>query len=154
MKIKIIRVAKGGSKWADQAVEQWMRRIQNRLPTEEIRIKPSPDRGSIEQRRKEESRRVLNLVQPGDRLVVLDERGVDISTEELSDWLQNSMNSSTKRILFAIGGPFGHDPEIRTKAWKTLRLSSMVLNHELARVILVEQIYRAYTLIWGGSYHH
>jgi len=57
-------------------------------------------------------------------------------------------------MVFVIGGPFGNSPELRSHAYATLALSNMVLNHELARVCLVEQLYRVYTLIWGGDYHH
>ena len=57
-------------------------------------------------------------------------------------------------LLFAIGGPHGHAPAVRQQAHKTLALSKMVLNHELARILLVEQLYRASTLLWGGAYHH
>jgi 23S rRNA (pseudouridine1915-N3)-methyltransferase len=56
--------------------------------------------------------------------------------------------------VFAIGGPYGHGKELRSVAWKQLALSGMVLNHELARVVLVEQVYRVSTLLWGGAYHH
>ena len=141
-------------KWADTATQQWLSRIQHKFPVSEVCIKPAPDKGSIAQRQKEESTRLLNKLQPSDRLIVLDERGETKTTEELTKWVQNSMNSGVKRMVFAIGGPFGHDQQIRSRAWKTLRLSSMVLNHELARVVLAEQLYRVHTLIWGGSYHH
>ena len=86
--------------------------------------------------------------------VVLDERGVAITSEEFAGWLESSMNQGCKRIVFAIGGPFGHAAELRKKAWKSLAFSPMVLNHEMARMLLAEQLYRASTIIWGGKYHH
>ena len=59
------------------------------------------------------------------------------------------------RLVFAIGGPFGHAPETRARAWRSIALSKLVLNHELARVVLYEQLYRATDILWGGRvYHH
>jgi 23S rRNA (pseudouridine1915-N3)-methyltransferase len=64
------------------------------------------------------------------------------------------MNQGVQRLVFAIGGPYGHAPALREKAHRVLSLSPMVLNHELARVVLVEQLYRAHSLLFGGKYHH
>ncbi len=154
MKIAIYRVGKGKVKWADRASELWLSRIQHRFSVAEICIKPSPDKGCVAQRKAEETKRLMGKIQVSDRLIVLDERGETKTTEQLRDWVENAMNTVVKRLVFAIGGPFGHDEEIYSRAWKTLRLSSMVLNHELARVVLSEQLYRVHTLIWGGAYHH
>ena len=154
MKIQIYRVGKGKVKWADIAAERWLSRINNKFPVSEICLKPSPDKGSISQRKSDETNRLMRHIMPSDRLIVLDEKGEGKTTEQLCAWVESSMNTGVKRLVFAIGGPFGHDPKIHSRAWKTLRLSSMVLNHELARVVLSEQLYRVHTLIWGGSYHH
>ena len=154
MKILLIRVAKGGNDWADQPIKKWVQRMRNRWKIEEIVIRPAPEKSTLIQRQQSESQHVLRRLQPTDRLIVLDERGEQWSTEQFSAHVQGAMNQSTKRLVFAIGGPFGHAPELRKKAWKVLQLSSMVLNHELARMVLVEQLYRAYGLIWGGKYHH
>ena len=67
---------------------------------------------------------------------------------------RTAASASTRRLVFAIGGPYGHGAEVRARAHKVVALSGMVLNHELARVVLVEQLYRVSTLLWGGSYHH
>ena len=77
-----------------------------------------------------------------------------ISTEALAELTRASARASTRRLVFAIGGPYGHGPEVRQRAYKVISLSGMVLNHELARLVLVEQLYRVSTLLWGGSYHH
>ena len=154
MKIQIYRFGKGKVKWADIATERWLSRINHKFPVSDICLKPSPDKGSIPQRKSDETERLLRNLQPTDRLIVLDERGESRTTEQLCSWVENAMNTGVKRLVFAIGGPFGHDPKISARAWKTLRLSPMVLNHELARGVLSEQLYRVYTLIWGGAYHH
>ena len=154
MKITVASVAKGGQGWADAAVDEWLKRIRVKWRVDELRIKPAPDKGNIDNRRHLESERLLKRVPKGHFLVALDERGIELSTEEFTQMLSKLMNQSCKGLFFAIGGPFGHHETIRQKSDQTIRLSKMVLNHELARIMLVEQIYRASSLIWGGKYHH
>ena len=152
MKIQLRRVARGREKWADQATQNYLQRLRN-MPTSEHILRLSKA-SELERRREEEGQRLLNGLGDGDRLIALDERGSLIRTEELRDWVQESIDDRCKRLVFAIGGPFGLAPVVRDHAWRTLALSPMVLNHELARVLLAEQLYRVHTLIWGGSYHH
>ena len=154
MKITLASVAKGGQRWADDGVEQWLKRLRGKWRVSELRIKPAPDKGHIENRRQTESELLLKRVPQGHLLIALDERGIDISTEEFAQLLTNAMNEGRKGLFFAIGGPFGHHHSLRQKSAHTIRLSKMVLNHELARILLVEQLYRASSLIWGGKYHH
>ena len=154
VKILLLRVAKGSNSWADQAVRDFSQRFVRKLPFEELTIKPASSSYTIEKRREEESTRILRHLKNTDRVIVLDERGLLWKTEELHKDLTRAMNSSTKRVVFVIGGPFGHAPCIRERAHVTLSLSKMVLNHELARICIVEQLYRVSTLIWGGDYHH
>ena len=153
MNILILRVAKGRVKWADSGSHEYLRRLNNRWNIEEITIKPS-HRGEVVDRRGFESREVIKRLKSTDRIIVLDERGEQITSEVFASWLQQSMDNGVKRMVFVIGGPFGHDPFLLSEAWKVLGFSPMVLNHELARVLLAEQLYRASTIIWGGSYHH
>ena len=154
MKLTLASVGKGGQKWADDGAEQWLKRIRHKWRIDEIRLKPAPDRGVMDARRELESQALLKRCPAGHRLIALDERGADLSTEAFADLISKAMNQGTKGLFFAIGGPFGHHASLRQQAHKTLRLSKMVLNHELARVMLAEQLYRASNLIWGGNYHH
>ena len=154
MKILLIRTAKGKNKWADQAVQEWKKRFIHKLPFEEKILKPAAAHKSIVERRSLESQKAHSYIKEGDVLIVLDERGSLWSTEQLHKKIQDSMNQSKKRLVFIIGGPFGHDPSLCTQADHILSISNMVLNHEIARVFLVEQLYRVYTLLYGGDYHH
>ena len=153
MKILLARVAKGNTKWADQAVDNYLKRIGSAWKIEERKFKLS-SKTDLKEKRRLESEQIQRILTPTDRLIVLDERGEAITSEEFAAWLEMSMNQGCKRIVFAIGGPFGHAPELRKKAWRSLAFSPMVLNHEMARMLLAEQIYRASTIIWGGKYHH
>lgn len=153
MNILILRVAKGRVKWADIGSQEYLRRLTQRWKIEEVTIKPS-HKDEVEQRRAFESREVVKRLKPTDQVILLDERGEQVSSESFAGWLQGSMDTGVKRVVFVIGGPFGHDPSLFAQADKILGFSPMVLNHEMARVILAEQLYRASTIIWGGSYHH
>jgi 23S rRNA (pseudouridine1915-N3)-methyltransferase len=160
MKIVICRIGKGKCSWADQAVQEWSKRIRQPLVLEEVRYKPAPEQSgkrfdkAIEERRLKESTQIQSYIRDNDILVVLDERGAQPTTEEFTDWIQGYLHRGVSRVVFAIGGPFGHHSSLRKRADKVLSLSSMVVNHELARVILYEQIYRSYSLMTGGKYHH
>ena len=154
MKILLIRTSKAKSKWADIAVENWKKRFISKIPFEEIVCKPAPAHYNIQDRQQQESKKVKSLLRYDDFVILLDERGEFWSTEELHKKINGAMNSSVKRMVFVIGGPFGHAPFLRKESKQVLSLSKMVLNHEIARICLVEQIYRVYTLIYGGDYHH
>ncbi len=154
MKALLLRVGKGREAWADAAAQEYGKRLPRQLELEERLLKPALFRGDVEQVRKEEGQRLLAEVQANDRLVCLDERGELPTTEACSGWVDEAARLGARRLVFAICGLYGHDPAVRAQAWKVLALSRMVLNHELARVALVEQLYRASTLLWGGAYHH
>jgi len=153
VKAVLLRVGRGRTSWADDGVADYSRRL-TRMKYEERLIKPARFTGSVEAVRRAEAARILQQIKPGDRLIALDERGALLTTEQVAGLVKTAASASTRRLVFAIGGPYGHGAEVRSRAHKVVALSGMVLNHELARVVLVEQLYRVSTLLWGGSYHH
>ncbi len=102
----------------------------------------------------DEDEKVLKNILAGDYVVALDEKGKPISSQGLADRLQKCLNESTKRIVFIIGGAYGLTPAMREKAQITVSLSEMTFPHQLVRLILAEQIYRACTILKGEKYHH
>ena len=154
MKLATIWVGKGRVQWADDAAHEYTRRLPRHLGYKEIHIKPVAFSGDESAVKQQEAAKILTKLGEGDRLVVLDERGAALTSHQFAQMIEGASHQGTRRIVFAIGGPYGHGEAVKDAAWKTVRLSSMVLNHSLARVILGEQLYRASTLIWGGSYHH
>ncbi len=154
MKVLLLRVSKGRNAWADAAVAEYTGRLGSRLPFTERVLRPEPFRGDVAKVRAAETARVLACCRPRDRVIALDERGRTPDSEGFAGWLDEAARASTSRLVFTIGGPYGHDDEMRRRAWRVLALSSMVLNHQVARLVLAEQLYRASTLLWGGRYHH
>jgi len=154
VKVQLIWVGKGKEPWAEAACKHYSRRLPAHLGFTEQRLKPTHFTGEVAKVRDNEAERILAELRDRDRLVVLDERGVGLDTKGFAQLIDTAAKQGTSRLVFALGGPYGHGPAVRKRAWKTVRLSELVMNHSVARVVLVEQLYRASTLLWGGSYHH
>jgi 23S rRNA (pseudouridine1915-N3)-methyltransferase len=145
---------KGKTPWADAAVDDYARRVKRYVAIEEVLIRSEPWRGDTEAVRRTEAERVGKALQERDRSVVLDERGEDVDTPTLTRWVEQWRQDGTHRVVFAIGGAYGHDASLRARADRVVRVSSMVLNHEIARVVLYEQLYRVHAAIAGVPYAH
>ncbi len=154
MKLAVFVVGKGGCAWADEAVEDYARRTKRWGGISEMAVKAELFRGDVEAVRNAESERTLKALGERDRLWVLDERGDDLDTSELTSAIKQGRETGIPRMVFAIGGAYGHGALTRVRAHRVIRLSSMVLNHEVARVVLYEQLYRAMAAIHGTPYAH
>jgi 23S rRNA (pseudouridine1915-N3)-methyltransferase len=154
MKLLVLELTKGRTPWADRAAEDYLARIGRFASIEERKLKPAARGLDPERARLQEGERLLAAVQPGDHLVVLDERGESLDTLAFRDLLAQGERQGYRRMVFALGGPFGHHADTRARAQRVLTLSPMVLNHQVARVLLLEQIYRGFTLLRGIPYHH
>lgn len=104
-------------------------------------------------RKDDEARRLLKSCSDADLRIALDEHGKSLSSQAFASWLGERRDSGIRTAAFLIGGPDGHGSDLLTKADLRLQLGAMTLPHGLARVVLVEQIYRALTLLAGHPYH-
>ncbi len=104
--------------------------------------------------KKKEAEIILQWLRPDDFLVALDEKGKQLSSDGLAKFIQTRSNGSVKNIIFLIGGAFGLDQQIINKANFTWSLSGLTFPHQLVRLILAEQIYRACTILRNEKYHH
>lgn len=104
--------------------------------------------------KKVESHVLLSRIQTSDTAILLDETGKMLSSPALAEKIQSYKNQSTKRLVFIIGGAYGVTNELQQRASITWSLSQLVFPHQLVRLILVEQLYRAHTIIAGEKYHH
>ncbi len=151
-RFRVLIVGKSRATWAQQAVDDYTKRLRRHGGVEEVAVKAETYRGDISAVRAAECQRILKRVRPNDRVVVMDERGDGLTTPKFTQLVDQGRQSGT--LVFVIGGAYGHDPALRKQAWRVVKLSDMVLNHELARVVLYEQLYRAMTQIAGVPYHH
>ncbi len=150
MKLTVLSVGKDRSGLFVPGVEEYAGRLQHYARTE---LKELPEsQASGDKARTEEGAALLKKLTPKDVVVALDERGKDLSTLEFAQWLGKQLQAG-KDLAFLIGGDEGLSEEVRSKAGLVLRLSRFTLPHRLARLVLMEQLYRAFTVVRGEAYH-
>ena len=109
---------------------------------------------SMEQQKEKEAELILKALQPGDVVVLLDEHGKEFRSIEFADWIERKMHTVNKRLVFIIGGPYGFSPKVYAAAQEKISLSKMTFSHQMIRLIFVEQLYRAFTILNNNPYHH
>lgn len=109
---------------------------------------------SMEQQKEKEGDLILKALQPGDVAVLLDEHGKEFRSIEFADWVERKMHTVNKRLVFIIGGPYGFAQKVYEAAQEKISLSKMTFSHQMIRLIFVEQLYRAMTILNNGPYHH
>lgn len=109
---------------------------------------------STDIQKEKEGELILKALQPGDVVVLLDEGGKEMRSIEFADYMKRKMNIVNKRLVFVIGGPYGFSQRVYEAAQEKLSLSRMTFSHQMVRLIFVEQIYRAMTILNNGPYHH
>ncbi|MEZ4321224.1 MAG: 23S rRNA (pseudouridine(1915)-N(3))-methyltransferase RlmH [Myxococcota bacterium] len=152
IRLAIAIVGKSRCAWADSAVDDYGKRLKRHGKLEERIVKPERFHGDVDAVRTAEGERLLKVVGPRESLVALDERGERLDSHGFAAMLDALNLEGT--VVFAIGGAYGLAPEVRAVAARTVRVSDLVLNHEVARVVLYEQLYRAVTINAGIPYHH
>jgi len=104
--------------------------------------------------RKKESEKIFKTLPPGAVCVALDERGQEFTSHEFAAFINSTLESGVRDMVFIIGGAMGLDESVTERANKVLAMSRWTLTHEMARVVLLEQLYRAFTIIKGKTYHY
>ena len=153
MKIYFWSVGKAHESYIKEGVEIFTKRISHYYPVE-WKIFSSSKSTSEEQVKKNEATQLLNAIQKDDILVALDENGKQWNSNELAAFIQQRANSSTKNLIFIIGGAYGLHETIFERCDYKWSLSKLVFPHQLVRLLLSEQVYRACTIIRNEKYHH
>jgi 23S rRNA (pseudouridine1915-N3)-methyltransferase len=155
MKLTIITIGKKDEPEYADAIADFTRRAGHYFDIE-WKILPSAKETSapIEKQKQEEGEKILSKIQPADFVILLDERGNSISSITFADMLSKHIDKGTKHIVCIIGGAFGVSEVVLKRANFTLSLSKLVFPHQLVRLLCIEQIYRAGTIIKGEKYHH
>ena len=149
--MKIIAIGKKHEKWVTSGIELFEKRLKKPF---DLKWDILPHSNFAEEKaREEETQRILAKIKPSDFVILLDERGKNISSPELSKILMNGFVNS-QNFVIVIGGAFGVADELRQRANFVWSLSKLVFPHQIVRLILVEQIYRAQEISSGGKYHH
>jgi 23S rRNA (pseudouridine1915-N3)-methyltransferase len=153
VKVAIVAIGQRQPRWADDAVADYLDRFPADFAVTLKEVKPEGRSGrSAAQVLGAEAKRLRATIPAGSRLIALDERGDNWTTKELADAMRRWRDSGDS-VCFLIGGPDGLDPQIKAAADLRLRLSSLTLPHALARVLLVEQLYRVWSMLANHPYH-
>ncbi|MES2850115.1 MAG: 23S rRNA (pseudouridine(1915)-N(3))-methyltransferase RlmH [Bacteroidota bacterium] len=156
MKLIFRAVGKAHEPFVKEGVDMFTRRTSNYFPVEWHLIPMPKNAGSLNETelKKKEGELILQSLTKDDYLVLLDERGKQLSSEGVAQFIQQRANESTKNIVFLIGGAYGVSNEMMQRANFKWSLSQLVFPHQLVRLILTEQVYRACSIIKNEKYHH
>lgn len=156
MKFQFWTVGKDHEPYVKDGILQFTKRIGNYYPVQWNIIPPPKNAAMLSEMdlKKKEGETILDFLAKDDYLVLLDERGKQLRSEELASFIQQRANESAKNIVFLIGGAFGVSEAVQQRANYTWSLSKLVFPHQLVRLILAEQVYRACSINRNEKYHH
>jgi len=156
MKIKLIAIGKTDNKQLMQLIEEYHKRLAHYVKFE-LKIIPDIKNAknlSESQQKEKEGALILKELVATDHLLLLDEKGREFRSLEFSRFLQKKMNAGIKQLVFVIGGPYGFSDAVYKKAQGKVSLSKMTFSHQMIRLFMVEQLYRAFTILKNEPYHH
>jgi 23S rRNA (pseudouridine1915-N3)-methyltransferase len=156
MKIKLLLIGKTDSDILSNGVDDYLKRIKHYIPFEMSIIPDLKNTKNLSesQQKQKEGELILNFINPGDFLVLLDEKGKVFTSVEFSRFMEKQMIAGLKNLNFIVGGPYGFSDEVYKKCNSKISLSRMTFSHQMVRLIFAEQLYRAMTIIKGEPYHH
>jgi 23S rRNA (pseudouridine1915-N3)-methyltransferase len=156
MKIKLLAIGKTDDKHLISLIDTYKKRLKHYINFElEIipDIKKVKNLSQVQQKEKE-GELILNKLANTDNLLLLDEKGKEMRSVDFSNFLQKKMNAGIKQLVFVIGGPYGFSENVYKKSQGKISLSKMTFSHQMIRLFVVEQIYRAFTILKNEPYHH
>lgn len=156
MTIKLLAIGKTDSSELQKLTEVYQKRLQHYISFEMDLIPDLKKTKNLseDQQKTKEGKLILNKLAPTDILILFDEKGKNYSSVEFANYLQKKMNSGIKQLVFVIGGPYGFSDEVYQKATGKISLSKMTFSHQMVRLFITEQVYRAFTILRNEPYHH
>ncbi len=156
MKIKLLAIGKTDAKNLQSLIETYQNRLKHYI---NFTIEIIPDIKNVKnlsqtQQKEKEGELILKKLSATDVLILLDEKGKEFRSIEFSKYLQKKMNSGIKQLVIVIGGPYGFSEAVYKKSQGKISLSKMTFSHQMIRLFVVEQIYRAFTILKNEPYHH
>ncbi len=157
MRISLIVVGKTTAPWLRQGIEEYVGRLARYAPFRYVELpdaklrsnKPTPD-----QLKAAEAPILLKALTDVDHVVLLDEHGKQPRSIELAKWIETRHHRGIRHLALVVGGAYGFDASVKAKAAEKLALSSLTFSHQMIRLLAVEQLYRAQTILRGEPYHH
>lgn len=156
MVVELIVVGRTTSAYLVTGIEEYLKRLKHYVRfsiTVIPELRNAKNMREIQIKEAEGDLILGNIVQ-SDRVVLLDDKGRQPTSEQMSDWLQGIMNRGTRRLIFVVGGAYGFSDAVYNRADEKLSLSSLTFSHQMVRLIFVEQLYRSFTILNNEPYHH
>lgn len=156
MQIQFWSVGKHHDQYVAEGIADFTKRLNNYFTTSWKIVPPLKNASSLPEPelKKKEGEQILRLLDQHDYLVALDERGKSFTSEKLASFIQDRANESTRQLIFLIGGAYGIDTAVTKRANLVWSLSALTFPHQLVRLVLAEQVYRACTILRNEKYHH
>lgn len=156
MNIKLLVVGKTDEKYLQEGIEVYVKRLKHYVNFELTVIPALKDQkgASPEEIKSREAALILKQLEKSDRIVLLDEHGMEHTSVGFSQYLQKQMNAGVRNLTFVVGGAFGFAPEVYAAANDKVSLSKLTFNHQMVRFFFVEQLYRAFTILRNEPYHN
>ena len=156
MKVKLIVIGKTKSKFLIEGENEYQRRLKHYCKFSELIIPDIKNAGNLSKKdlKEKEGSLILASIKNSDYVILLDDKGITLSSIEFSELLNKKMVSSTNELVFIVGGAFGFCESVYKRANTKLSLSKMTFSHQMVRMIFKEQLYRAFTILKGEKYHH
>ncbi|MDP4189732.1 MAG: 23S rRNA (pseudouridine(1915)-N(3))-methyltransferase RlmH [Bacteroidota bacterium] len=156
MKITLLLIGKTNDDYLKKGIGIYQDRLKNYITFELKTIPELKKTKSLSelQQKEQEGLLILELLKPQDTVLLLDEHGEEYSSVNFSTFLQKKMLSGIKNLIFVIGGPYGFSDKVYQRANGKISLSKMTFSHQMIRLIFIEQLYRAFTILKGEPYHH
>lgn len=156
MVVELIVVGRTTSAYLVTGIEEYLKRLKHYV---RFSITVIPELRNAKNMREiqikeAEGELILGNIVQSDRVVLLDDKGRQPTSEQMSDWLQGIMNRGTRRLIFVVGGAYGFSDAVYNRADEKLSLSSLTFSHQMVRLIFVEQLYRSFTILNNEPYHH
>jgi len=143
-------------RWLQEGIDEYAKRLKRYISLS-IEIIPTPKnlpKQDIAKQKEMESDAILSCIASTDEVYLLDERGLSYTSEGLAGFLQKRMTASVKHLILVTGGPFGFSEKLYQRADGLISFSQLTFSHQMIRLLVCEQVYRAFTIIRGESYHH
>lgn len=156
MKVALLVIGKTDARYFIDAIGEYQQRLEHYIPFE-LQIIPdikNTKNLTIDQQKEKEGELILKNLQAGDYLVLLDEHGKEYTSVQFASYIEKKTHTVAKRLVFVIGGPYGFSADVYNRASEKISLSKMTFSHQMIRLIFVEQLYRAMTILNNEPYHH
>lgn len=155
MKVKFVQLYRTEDSWLKTGINLYSERLNRYISFENKELDvPSAKGKSKEQAQLAEAEKVMGQIKPTDYVVLLDEKGKSFNSEEFASWMNKKFTNISGDLIFVVGGAYGFHETLRQRSKESIALSSMTFTHQMVRVIFVEQLYRAMTILKNEPYHH